>query len=75
MNYDYFVYATYTILSHVPRKFHHVREIGKSKTIGSVCGWIGMSIPNMVGIPPSTVVPLGHWVGKENLRINITSAA
>jgi len=30
--------------------FHNAREIGKSKTIVSICG----SIPNMVGVPPPT---------------------
>ena len=57
--------------------FHRVREIGKSRTIVTVCGSAMTSIPNMVWVPHPwlrLVVALGHGLGRYTFEINITSA-
>ena len=50
----------------------NARKIGKSKTIGLICGYVRMSIPNMVGPPPTCEVgcrcPLDVVVGQVNFE-------
>jgi len=57
--------------------FHTAGEIGKSKTIASICSYVSTSIPNMVGFPPPISeigCPLGVGGGAGKLWIDITSA-
>jgi len=56
---------------HIKPAIPNARNIGKSKTIGSVCGYVRTSIPNVVGVPPPTSgigCPLGVGVGQVNFE-------